>query len=79
VNLLPTEPRPALVLNPSGDRAFSELAHRLLDEGVRAPDELEHRLREQHPFAVVRPRELQGEPAETWYVYRDGRWIASSH
>ena len=71
-------PRPALLLNPPDDRGFASFAHDLVDDGVRTPDELEHQLRERHPFAVVRRRELVGEPSETWYVYRDGRWVAST-
>ena len=71
-------PRPVLVLNPPDDRDFTSLARQLVSEGVRSPDELEQRLHERHPSAVVRPRELAGEPAETWYVYRDGRWIPSA-
>ncbi|HEY7970357.1 MAG TPA: hypothetical protein VID95_10210 [Candidatus Limnocylindrales bacterium] len=72
-------PRPVLVLNPPDDRDFTSLARRLVSEGVRTPDELEQRLHERHPSAVVRPRELAGEPAETWYVYRDGRWVPSAN
>ena len=72
------EPRPLLVLNPPGDARFAALSGRLLDEGCRTPEELQRHLRAEHPFAVVRRRGLAGEPSETWYVYRDGRWVASS-
>jgi len=71
-------PRPALLLNPTDDGGFTAYAHRLVDDGARTPDELEQQLRERHPFAVVRRRELAGEQSETWYVYRDGRWVAST-
>jgi hypothetical protein len=70
--------RPVLVLNPPDDPVFRELATGLIDEGVRAPAVLEVRLRERHPDAVVRPRDLVGERVSVWYVYRDGRWIASA-
>ena len=41
---------------------------------ARSPDELERRLRETHPRAIVRARDLSGEKAQVWYVYRDGSW-----
>ena len=37
------------------------------------PAELQLRLRETYPLAVVRPRVISSEPS-LWYVYRDGRW-----
>jgi hypothetical protein len=72
----PIGPRPVLVLNPVGDADFAALAGDLVDEGCRTPEELQRALRSRHPYAVVHPRELAGEPSETWYVYRDGRWVA---
>jgi hypothetical protein len=74
-----TGPRPLLVLNPPDDADFRTLASRLVEGGARTPASLQRRLREQHPSAIVRPRELAGEPTETWYVYRDGRWVPSGH
>ena len=38
------------------------------------PAELERRLRETYPSATVRARDLSGDPAQIWYVYRDGSW-----
>src|SRR4029079_6573043 len=71
-------PRPALLLNPTDDGGFTAYAPRLVDDGARTRAELEHRRRDRHPFAGVRRRELAGEQSETWYVYRDGRWVAST-
>ena len=70
-----SEPRPTLVLNPPDDEAFRSYAMGLVEGGVIAPMALEDRLRRRYPAAIVRPRELAGERAQIWYVYRDGRWI----
>lgn len=48
-----------------------------LMSGHSSPHDLEAILRSRYPTAVVRPRELEGERAEVWYVYRDGHWIRS--
>jgi hypothetical protein len=72
-----SERLPVLVLNPPDDPEFRALATRLLDEGVLLPASLQGRLREQHPYAIVRPRDLVGEPTPVWYVYRDGRWVGA--
>jgi hypothetical protein len=71
------ENRPVLVLNPPGDLEFRDLAKALIDAGIRAPGVLQVRLRERHPRAVVRPRDLVGEQLPVWYVYRDGRWVGA--
>jgi hypothetical protein len=62
-----------LTVNPKADGEFEALAQRLAQE---APDraDFERRLRVRYPAAVVRPRDLTGEPASTFYVYRDGLW-----
>jgi len=39
------------------------------------PADLQQALRTHHPRAVVHQRELEGERAVVWYVYREGRWI----
>jgi hypothetical protein len=67
--------RPHLVVNPSGDRAFADAAEAALQESD-SPAELQRVLRRGYARAVVRPRELEGETAVVWYIYRDGRWIA---
>src|SRR5689334_22112214 len=67
----PTHPR--ILTIPSSDRAFRRQVDRLAATGPTTPDELEDRLRRLFPRAVVRFREISGEPA-AWYVYRDGSW-----
>lgn len=68
---------PALFLNPADDLAFAGEVERLMGGGIEEASELERRLRESHPGAVVRPRDLSNEPFVVWYVYRDGHWVAS--
>lgn len=70
-----SDPRPTLVLNPPDDEAFRTSAERLVEDAVRDPSELQVRLRERWPRALVRRRELAGENAQIWYVYRDGHWV----
>ena len=70
-----TEPRPTLVLNPPDDRDFRASAEQVIESGVVEPTMLQDRLRGRWPDALVRPRELAGEQAQIWYVYRDGHWI----
>lgn len=62
-----------LLVNPKADGEFEALAERLAKE---APDrvDFERRLRVRYPAAIVRPRDLTGEAASTFYVYRDGLW-----
>jgi hypothetical protein len=74
-----SEARPQLVLNPTDDAEFRSLATALVESGASTPTELQDQLREQHPEAIVRPRELAGESALIWYVYRDGRWVPPGH
>jgi len=66
--------RPTIIRNPASDRTFQEAIEEVLDTGVLEPAAAEKQLRERYPRAVVRPRELAGEPIAVWYVYRDGRW-----
>ncbi len=68
---------PALFLNPADDLAFVGEVERLVDGGAAEASELERRLRNSYPDAVVRPRDLSNEPFVVWYVYRDGHWVAS--
>lgn len=64
---------PTLIVNPIGDREFSDVAHSLLSTATTAT-ELQAQLRTRYPDALVRPRDLAGEHILIWYVYRDGRW-----
>ena len=66
---------PLLVINPRTDEAFVEYAHRLAADSAE-PETFQQRLRERYPKAVVRPRQLAGEPGNVWYVYREGRWTS---
>jgi hypothetical protein len=65
---------PTLITNPATDGAFVTVAEGLVAGGVDDPGELQRRLRERYPQAVVRPRELSSERRVVWYVYRDGHW-----
>ena len=66
--------RPVLIASPRDDAAFREFAEKLVANGATAADALEVALRVRFPQAVVRARDLAGERALAWYVYRDGRW-----
>jgi hypothetical protein len=66
--------RPVLIASPRDDDAFREFAEQLVANGTSAPEALEAALRMRYPKAVVRARDLAGERAVVWYVYRDGRW-----
>lgn len=68
--------RPAIIRNPADDAAFEAAIEEVLDAGPLDPAALEAGLRARYPSAVVRRRELAGETAVVWYVYRDGRWTA---
>jgi PAS domain-containing protein len=64
----------AIITIPTSDAAFSQMVKRLA-EGTEAstPGALEATLRRIFPRAVVRAREISGEPP-AWYIYRDGGW-----
>ena len=69
---------PALMCVPSSDDAFRELAANVLESLARVtPAALEDALTARYPQARVRRRELDGEPVETWYVYRDRSFPAA--
>lgn len=72
-----SDPRPTLVLNPPDDDDFRSCAEELVENGIASPAMLQECLRTRYARAVVRPRELAGEHALIWYVYRDGHWIRS--
>jgi PAS domain-containing protein len=62
---------------PSSDAAFRRHVERILSGAEPGkPEELEERLRRLFPRAVVRRRDISGEPT-AWYVYRDGGWRPS--
>ena len=63
-----------LVLNPRDDARFVALAEKTVADGVESPFDLQTRLRQDYPDAVVRARDLDGEALSIWYVYRDGHW-----
>jgi hypothetical protein len=65
----------AFVINPRRDADFVTVVER---EGPTAesPGALQTILRQRYPRAVVRPRQLEGERTEVWYVYREGTWVA---
>jgi hypothetical protein len=66
--------RPSLITNPADDVAFHEIAETALVESS-STEELQTLLRRDYPRAVVRSRDLAGEPV-VWYVYREGHWVA---
>jgi hypothetical protein len=69
-------PLPAvLVLNPVDDAEFAQAVSEAAAV-TQDPTTLEIRLRVRYPAVVVRPRQLSGEARATYYVYRDGRWVA---
>ena len=71
--------RPTLVVNPTADEPFATRARALVAEGAATIDALQTALREAgYPRTVVRARELSSEPAQVWYVYREGAWVPSS-
>jgi hypothetical protein len=64
------------VINPRNDEEF---ASRVRESGASTAtaEALQEMLRHNYPRAVVRPRQLEGERDEIWYVYREGAWIPS--
>ena len=73
----PSSKPPVVVANPTHDHTFVALAERLVADGISSPAALEAELRKDYPAAVVRQRQLAGEPVRTWYAYRDGHWVDS--
>ncbi len=66
-------------LNPRSDASFVGFVEDTMREGISSPQELEARLREVYPAAVVRERGLSGDLAPIWYVYRDGHWTPEAN
>ncbi|MEA2610000.1 MAG: hypothetical protein QOJ75_2243 [Chloroflexota bacterium] len=71
--------KPTLVVNPGDDGVFAGFAQVLVEHGAWSINELERRLRAVYPRAAVHARELAAEPTLIWYVYREGRWVATAH
>lgn len=82
---MPARPQPRLQAFPAEDVAFRRhvadafaalvTAADTRPDGLLEPEDLQLRLRERYPAAVVRPRESLADPAEgelLWYVYRFG-------
>ena len=65
-------------LNPRTDETFVRRVRAIVAEGVSSAEELQARLRESYPAAIVRERGLSSDAAPVWYVYRDGRWEPSA-
>jgi hypothetical protein len=72
-------PAPTLVLNPVDDDEFRGVAQKAVAAGAIVPSALQRAIRQRYSRSIVRPRDLAGERAEIWYVYRDGRWVRSGH
>lgn len=62
-----------LIVNPSSDASFVEAVEAVYRNAATIA-ELESLLRVRYPRATVRARQLSGETAQVWYVYRDGSW-----
>jgi hypothetical protein len=69
-------PRHVETVFPRDDVAFVALVDaKAVDSAT--PADLEDRLRDLYPRAVVRARDLEGDHTQVWYVYRDGSWTAT--
>jgi hypothetical protein len=66
------DPGLRIVCIPSSDPEICSVVQRLF-KAIRwvTPERLQDALREVYPTAVVRRRELSGEPMPTWYVFRE--------
>ena len=63
---------PRLVCIPSTDHEMCDVVRRAYSSiPWVTPDRLQAALRAVYPTAVVRRRELSGEPMPTWYVFRE--------
>lgn len=67
--------KPTLIVNPLSDQEFVAFAR---DQALTAagPGDLQQKLRARYPRTVVRKRDLSGEVASVWYVYREGSWTS---
>jgi GH15 family glucan-1,4-alpha-glucosidase len=65
--------RARIVANPADDPEFVATVRRLARENS-SEAVFAAQLWTRYPGAVVHSGRLYAEPAERWYVYRDGRW-----
>ena len=66
------DPGLRIICIPSTDPEMCGVVERLYKSiSWVTPDRLEAALRETYPHAVVRRRELSGDPMPTWYVFRE--------
>ncbi len=65
---------PSLVCLPTADGGFAAAVQLTMAEQpwIDTPGQLEDALRPYFSAVRVRRREIDGEPWQTWYVYRDG-------
>ena len=68
---------PALIINPLSDHEFVAFVREHARVAL-STDALQARLRTRYERAVVRERDLSGESASVWYVYRDGSWTSGN-
>ena len=63
---------PRIVCIPSADHEMCDVVRRVYTSSPQVtPGRLQAALRAIYPTAVVRRRELSGEPVPTWYVFRE--------
>lgn len=65
-----------IVRNPAHDVEFQHAIDDILAAGTVDPEVAQQLLRNVYPRATIRRRELESEPTEVWYAYRDGRWVS---
>jgi hypothetical protein len=68
---------PNLVCLPTADSGFAAVVQLTMAEQpwIDTPRQLEDALRPYFSAISVHRRELDGEPRQTWYVYRDGGYL----
>jgi len=72
----PDAMRPMLMINPTTDDSFERSAKQAVDETDGDIEAAQRRLRYRYPRAVIRARDISGEPIAVWYVYREGLWVS---
>ena len=68
---------PNLVCLPTADSGFAAVVQLTMAEQpwIDTPRQLEDALRPYFSAISVHRREFDGEPRQTWYVYRDGGYL----